>query len=252
MSDALSDEFFAEVGDKYYPQVLEGLEKLGAGEVGPGIEILARPLHTIKGVTGFMPGFEAASHLTHKVESFLKKLQAETLPHSADNISLAAYGVNSVFAAIEQIRDQGAPDQGEIDAVCQVLEAAAGGTQADKKGGSAVCVVKEQAPEGAVLRAVCARLHAKPQTDQIVAAILALPQTSPVILDLSAVKSCGSAVWEDLAGLAGMWTIRVRGLSGAARETFYAWDFDAVFPLEQETPISLGAPDAAETAGGAR
>jgi chemotaxis protein histidine kinase CheA len=234
LSDALSEEFFAEVGDKYYPQVLEGLEKIGAGEVASGIEILARPLHTIKGVTGFMPGFEAASHLTHKVESFLKKLQAVTLPHSADNISLAAYGVNSVFAVIEQIRDQGAPDQGEIDAVCQVLEAASGGAQKSGGASSANCLLQEQGPAGPVLRLTCARMHLKAQADQLVGAILSLPQTEPVTLDLSAVRSCGSSIWEDLAGLAGMWTLRVRGLSGAARETFYAWEFDAVFALEPE------------------
>lgn len=234
MSDALSEEFFAEVGDKYYPQVLEGLEKLGAGEVAAGIEILARPLHTIKGVTGFMPGFEAASHLTHKVESFLKKLQAETLPHSADNISLAAYGVNSVFAVIEQIRDAGAPDQGEIDAVCEVLLAASGEGQQGAKSGGANCLLREDTPAGTVLRISCLRMHQKAQADQLVGAILSLPQTAPVILDLSGVKSFGSSVWEDLAGLAGMWTIRVRGLSGAARETFYTWEFDAVFQLEPE------------------
>lgn len=234
MSDALSDEFFAEVGDKYYPQVLEGLEKLAAGEVAPGIEVLARPLHTIKGVTGFMPGFEAASHLTHKVESFLKKLQAGSLPHSADNLSLASYGVNSVFAAIEQIRDLGAPDQGEIDAVCEVLEAATGGAQGGAQAASANCVAREAGPDGPVLRLTCARVHTKAQADQLVGAILALPQTEPVILDLSGVTTFGSSVWEDLTGLAGMWTIRVRGLKGAARETFYAWDLDAVFQLAPE------------------
>jgi len=234
LSDALSDEFFAEVGDKYYPQVLEGLEKLGAGEVAQGIEILARPLHTIKGVTGFMPGFEAASHLTHKVESFLKKLQAGTLPHSPDNLSLASYGVNSVFASIGQVRDAGAPDQSEIDAVCEVLEAASGGAQGGAQTASAKCVASEAGQDGPVLRITCARVHAKPQADQLVGAILALPQTEPVTLDLSGVTTFGSDVWEDLAGLAGMWTIRVRGLSGAARETFYAWDFDAVFQLAPE------------------
>lgn len=232
VSDALSEEFFAEVADKYYPQVLEGLELFGSGEVAQGIEILARPLHTIKGVTGFMPGFEAASQLTHKVESFLKKLQAESLPHSADNISLASYGVNSVFAAIEQIRDQGAPDQAEIDAVCEVLAQAAGGAQQGKAATGAACVAREDGPDGPVLRIICPRVHTKAQTDQLVAAVLALPQTAPVTLDLSGVASFGSSVWEDLSGLAGMWTLRVRGLCGAARETFYAWEFDALFPLE--------------------
>ncbi len=232
MGDALSEEFFAEVADKYYPQVLEGLELFGSDEVAQGIEILARPLHTIKGVTGFMPGFEAASQLTHKVESFLKKLQAGTLPHSADNISLASYGVNSVFAAIEQIRDLGAPDQAEIDAVCEMLVQASGGAQQGKAAASADCVAREDGPEGPVLRLTAARVHGKAQADQLVAAVLALPQTAPVTLDLSGVTSFGSSVWEDLSGLTGMWTLRVRGISGAARENFYAWEFDALFPQE--------------------
>jgi len=234
LSDALSEEFFAEVGDKYYPQVLEGLELLSVGEVAQGIEVLARPLHTIKGVTGFMPGFESASSFTHTVESFLKKLQAGTLEHNADNISLAAHGVNSVFAVIEQIRDLGAPDQAEIDAVSEVLDSVASGGQKPKLANASHCLTAESTPSGTVLRLNCPRIHTKPQADELVGAILALPQTSPVILDVSSVKSFGSGVWEDVAALAGMWTIRVRGLSGACRETFYAWDFDAVFQLEPE------------------
>jgi chemotaxis protein histidine kinase CheA len=241
LSDALSEEFFAEVGDKYYPQVLEGLELLGAGEVAQGIEILARPLHTIKGVTGFMPGFEAASHLTHKVESFLKKLQAGSLPHSEDNIALASHGVNSVFAAIEQIREQGAPDQSEIDAVCEVL-AAASQTEAKATGpASASCVELVQTPEGAVLRVTAARVHLKAQSEQIVGAILKLPQEVPVLLDLAAVRSFGSGVWEDVLALSGMWTIRVRGLCGACRENFYAWDLDARLPVIFD-PAACGGP----------
>lgn len=241
MSDALSEEFFAEVGDKYYPQVLEGLERLGVGEVAPGIEILARPLHTIKGVTGFMPGFEAASQFTHKVESFLKKLQAGTLPHSADNISLAAHGVNSVFAVIEQIRDNGAPDEDEIAAVCQVLEAACAGADGAKAPCAAACVALEQTPEAALLRIQCPRVHLKSQSDEIIAAILALPQDRPVLLDLGLVKSFGSGVWEDILGLSGMWSIGVRGLRGACRENFYAWDLDARLKVHFE-PDPGGGP----------
>lgn len=238
MSDALSDEFFAEVGDKYYPQVLEGLELLGAGEVAQGIEILSRPLHTIKGVTGFMPGFEAASSFTHAVESFLKKLQAGTLPHSSDNIALASHGVNSIFTVIEQIRDLGAPDQSEIDTVCAVLEAAVSGGQNSLVMASSHCVALEQSPSGTVLYVTCPRMHKKAQADELVGAILALPQTAPVVLDVSAVKSFGSGVWEDLAALAGMWTLCVRGLSGACRETFFAWDFDTVIHVVVD-PVAI-------------
>ena len=231
MSDALSDEFFAEVSDKYYPQVLEGLEKLGGGDVAGGIEILSRPLHTIKGVTGFMPGFESASHFTHTVESFLKKLQAGSLPHSADNIALAAHGVNSIFAVIDQLRESGAPDQGEIDAVCEVLEAASGAGKgaAGPAGGS--CLTVEQEGGASVLRITAPRIHRKHQRDQIVGAIIATPQETPVVLDLAAVKTFGSTAWEDIATLAGHWSISVRSLCGPARETFHASDMDALLAV---------------------
>jgi chemotaxis protein histidine kinase CheA len=231
LSDALTDEFFAEVSDKYYPQVLEGLEHLSAGDVVGGIEILSRPLHTIKGVTGFMPGFESASGFTHKVESFLKKLQSGSLPHDADNISLASYGVNSIFAVIEQIRDMGAPDQAEMDAVCEVLDAASGGGKAAKGPAGDSCLEVLQEQDRAVVRITAARIHRKHQRDQIVGAIITQPQETPVVLDLAQVKTFGSTAWEDVSTLAGHWSISVRGLVGAARETFHAGGMDALMAV---------------------
>lgn len=231
MSDALTEEFFAEVSDKYYPQVLEGLERLSEGEIAGGIEILSRPLHTIKGVTGFMPGFESASSFTHAVESFLKKLQSGSLPHSADNISLAAHGVNSIFAVIEQIRDQGAPDKAEMDAVVEVLEAASGAGAGPAGPAGESCLKVEQEKDRAVLRITAPRVHRKQQRDQIVGAIITQPQEIPVVLDLTGVKTFGTAAWEDVSTLAGHWSISVRGLAGAARETFHACDMDALLAV---------------------
>lgn len=245
MSDALSEEFFAEVADKYYPQVLEGLEALGAGEVGRGIETLARPLHTIKGVTGFMPGFEDASAITHKVESFLKKLQAGTLPSSSDNISLAVYGVNSVFAVIEQIRDQGAPDKDEMEAVAAVLEAASEGQAQSSNACGVNCVNTRGEGRATVVEPTCRRLHRKGDRDQVVGAILATPQETPVILDCSAMLTVGSAMWEDLAGLAGMWSISVRGLSAPGRETFMATGSDGRMTLVPAAPATGDKPEGA-------
>ncbi|MDQ7834655.1 MAG: histidine kinase [Humidesulfovibrio sp.] len=233
MSDALTEEFFAEVSDKYYPQVLEGLGHLSEGDVAGGIEILSRPLHTIKGVTGFMPGFESASSFTHAVESFLKKLQSGSLPHSADNISLAAHGVNSIFAVIEQIRDLGAPDKAEMDAVCEVLEAASGGGAGQAGPAGESCLKVEQVDGRAVVRITTARVHRKHHRDQIVGAIITQPQETPVVLDLTGVKTFGSSAWEDISTLAGHWSISVRGLAGAARETFHASDMDTVLAVMQ-------------------
>lgn len=236
MSDALTEEFFAEVSDKYYPQVLEGLERLGAGDVAGGIEILSRPLHTIKGVTGFMPGFEDASGFTHKVESFLKKLQSGSLDHSPDNLSLATYGVNSIFSVIEQIRDLGAPDQDEMQAVCEMLEAASGGKASAAGPAGASCLVVRQEQNRAMLRITAPRIHRKHQRDQIVGAIIAQPQETPVVLDVSLVKTFGSSAWEDISALAGHWGISVCGLSGAVRETFHAGGMDALMPVLPPEP----------------
>ena len=236
MGDALSEEFFAEVADKYYPQVLEGLQLLGTGDVAGGFEILSRPLHTIKGVTGFMSGFEAASAFTHKVESFLKKLQAGSLPPEADNLALAAHGVNTIFAVIDQIRVSGAPDQGEIAAVAEALAAASAQDESAACPRAASCLSLEQAGGHSVLRVTAPRIHRKEQRDQIVGAILGQPQQTPLVLDLSAVKTFGSSAWEDIAALAGHWSISVRGLFGAARETFHASEMESLLAVLPDAP----------------
>jgi hypothetical protein len=185
-----------------------------------------------------MPGFESASSFTHAVESFLKKLQSGSLPHSADNISLAAHGVNSIFAVIEQIRDLGAPDKAEMDAVCEVLEAASGGGAGKAGPVGDSCLKIEQDGGRAVLRITTTRVHRKNHRDQIVGGIITQPQETPVVLDLTGVKTFGSSAWEDISTLAGHWSISVRGLTGTARETFHASDMDkvlAVIPSEAAT-----------------
>ena len=82
-----------------------------------------------------------------------------------------------------------------------------------------------------MLRVTARRIHRKEQRDQIVGAIIGQPQEIPVVLDLSGVKSFGSSAWEDISALAAHWCISVRGLAGAARETFHAGGMDAVFTV---------------------
>ena len=45
-----------------------------------------------------------------------------------------------------------------------------------------------------------------------------------------------------IIALGGMWRIGVRGLCGACRENFYAWDFDAVFKSADECKLTGEAP----------
>ena len=223
--DAMVEEFFSEVNDKYYPQVLEGLELLERQEVAQGVEILARPLHTIKGVTGFMTGFESASRFTHKVEDYLKKIQSGEVDHSEHNVTLLSLGVNMIFTVIEQIRDQGAADETETSEMLELLRQASGSAEAATVS-SGIRLEPSQRDGVLVLKVLGRRIHLQPEREVLAKAIAAVPQGGRVLLDLSGVLTMGSAAWEALAALAEGRDIAVAGMSFDCRGVFFAWGLD--------------------------
>lgn len=223
--DAMIEEFFSEVNDKYYPQVLEGLEHLEHHEVQAGVEILARPLHTIKGVTGFMSGYEAASHFTHKVEDFLKKIQSGEVEGNAQNVALLSLGVNMVFSVMEQIRDQGAPDEAETSEMLELLVGASGPGKTGP--GETRDMVEVSERDGVTLiRVMARRVHLKPQREALERAVAAVPEGSRVLLDLSGVLTVGSSAWERLAAQAEKRDVAVAGMSYDCRSVFCSWGLD--------------------------
>ncbi|MFW5838178.1 MAG: Hpt domain-containing protein, partial [Desulfovibrionaceae bacterium] len=125
-ADALAHEFMGEVNDKYYPQVMEGLDLMESGQLAQGLETIARPLHTIKGVSGFMSGFEEASRYTHSVESFMKKLQSGDLPAEPAMVGLAVEAVNSVFGVLEALYQGQSLEATEAEDILLRLESAKG------------------------------------------------------------------------------------------------------------------------------
>lgn len=223
--DAMVEEFFSEVNDKYYPQVLEGLDLLERQEVAQGIEILARPLHTIKGVTGFMSGFEGASHFTHKVEDYLKKLQSGEVEPSEHNVTLLSLGVNMIFTVIEQIRDKGAADATETDEMLELLRQASGPAAAATVS-SGIRLEASQRDGVLVLKVLGRRIHLQPEREVLTKAVAAVPAGGRVLLDLSGVLTMGSAAWEALAALAEGREIAVAGMSFDCRGVFFAWGLD--------------------------
>jgi hypothetical protein len=223
--DAMVEEFFSEVNDKYSPQVMEGLGLLEAGDIPGGIEILARPLHTIKGVTGFMTGFEAASRFTHKVEDYLKKIQSGEVEPTEQNVTLLSLGVNMIFTVIEQIREQGAPDEAETTEMLELLRQASG--PGGPTAAEAKARVEIEARDGImVLRILARRIHLGPERDTLTRAVAAIPEGGRVLLDFSGVLTVGSAAWEALAALAEKREIAVTGLSFDCRSVFYSWGLD--------------------------
>ncbi len=233
--DPMVEEFFSEVNDKYYPQVMDGLEMLEGERLAEGIEILARPLHTIKGVTGFMGGFEEASHFTHKIEDFLKKVQAGDVDSSYENITLLSRGVNMIFQVLEQLRD-GNPDREEQDEILELIRAASeSGQEQSEVTGAGVDV--ETRDGVTLIRVKDPRVHLDGHFKPIISAILSVEPGDSILLDLSQVLTFGSAAWAAVASMGTTFKIAACSLSAEARMTLYAWGFDQTISIydDEET-----------------
>ncbi len=224
-NDGLLDEFLSEVNDKYYPQVMEGLAQLYQGRTGEAVETLSRPLHTIKGVTGFIPGFEPASLFTHEVESFLKKLQSGEVADTPDNCAVAAQAVTSVFNVIDQIKQTGQPLESETESTRAALhEAQKKPPKLDMSQDQSVEVLDHKGLRVIRLRAL--RLHLAAQRQAVIEVLAATPPGAAVLLDFSGVVSAGSALWEDILPLADILCLAVTGLDHECRGVFHTWGFD--------------------------
>lgn len=236
MSDdeSLVEEFFSEVNDKYYPQVLEGIDLLDEQQISEGVEALSRPLHTIKGVTGFMSGFEPASEFTHHVESFLKKMQAGEVGPEIENIALAIEAVNNIFMMIENLRNTGAHDPNQAQEIVDRLNGA-GPSAGDSTDAGNTEIDIEEHGDAIILRVGMRRLHLPAHRDAICEALGKTPEGSAVLIDLSRTASVGSAVWEDIAGFTSTRFICAASMGNTSKETFYSWGFDRVIKsLEDE------------------
>ncbi len=244
--DPMVEEFFSEVNDKYSPQVLEALEMLDKGEVQQGIEMLARPLHTIKGVTGFIPGFEAASSFTHKVEDFLKKIQSGEAAPSEENVALLSRGVNMIFTAVEQIRDTGAADQGELSEILALLAGAAGPQNSCESGPTDLFKTEER--DGLLVMAILVqRVHLTGQREALAQALANAAPGQSVLIDLSGVLTFGSGAWETVAAQAESHDIAVCGMSYDCRSTFYSWGIDRsvkAYATARDHPALAGTGEA--------
>ncbi|WP_319582190.1 Hpt domain-containing protein [uncultured Pseudodesulfovibrio sp.] len=233
--DPMVEEFFSEVNDKYYPQVMEGLEMLEGDDLAQGIEILARPLHTIKGVTGFMAGFEEASHFTHKIEDFLKKVQAGEVESTSTNVTLLSRGVNMIFQVLEQLRE-GDTDTGEREEVLALIKEAS--TSEQSEGESLGAGVDVETREGVtVIKVKDPRVHLEGHFKPIISAILFIEPGDSVLLDLSDVLTFGSGAWAAVASMGTTFKIAACGLSPDAKQTLIGWGFDktiSVYP-DRET-----------------
>ncbi|CCH50492.1 Hpt domain-containing protein [Pseudodesulfovibrio piezophilus] len=229
--DPMVEEFFSEVNDKYYPQVMEGLEMLEGSNISEGIEILARPLHTIKGVTGFMAGFEPASHFTHKIEDFLKKVQAGEVVSSPENVTLLSRGVNMIFQVLEQLRDNDVDEEEQEEVLGLITAASSSGQTETETVGAGVSVEIQE--DVTIVHVKDPRVHLELQYKPILSAIMGVEPGDRILLDLSEVLTFGSTAWGAVASMGTTFKIATCCLTADAKQTLYGWGFDstiAVYP----------------------
>ncbi|WP_319778692.1 Hpt domain-containing protein [Maridesulfovibrio sp.] len=222
--DSLVEEFFSEVNDKYYPQVLEGIDLLDEQRIEEGIEVLSRPLHTIKGVTGFMSGFEPASTFTHKVEDFLKKMQAGEVEHDLMQIALAIESVNTIFMLIEQLRESGSYDRTLTDEIEARLSG--GGPKTAGVDESDIDPLEiENFPGAQILNLKVSRLYNTKQLEIVDQNLQSVNYENRLLFDLGAAVSVGSAFFELIASYSETCDIGITGMNSHCMSTFYSWGF---------------------------
>ena len=222
--DSLIEEFFSEVNDKYYPQVLEGIDLLDEQRIEEGIEVLSRPLHTIKGVTGFMSGFEPASTFTHKVEDYLKKMQAGEVEHDLMQIALAIESVNTIFMLIEQLRESGSFDQALTDDIETRLSGE--GQKAEAADESGINPIEvEKLPDASIFNLKVTRLYSSEQLKMVEESIQSIDGENRVLFDFGITMSVGSAFFELIASYSESCDIGITGMNSHCTSTFYSWGF---------------------------
>ncbi|SMF19227.1 histidine kinase [Desulfovibrio gilichinskyi] len=222
--DSLIEEFFSEVNDKYYPQVLEGIDLLDEQQIEEGIEILSRPLHTIKGVTGFMSGFEPASTFTHKVESFLRKMQSGEIGRSLPQIALAIESVNSIFILIEQLRNTGTYDT-EFTTDIEERLLGEGKPAAVTLGNGLSPVEIESIDENKIITISVNRLYLYEQREAVKKNLHDIPTNSRVLFDFTNTLSVGSSLFELIVSFSDRLEISITGMNNLCSSTFHSWGF---------------------------
>jgi len=233
--DPMVEEFFSELNDKYYPQVMEGLEMLDGDDVGEAIETLGRPLHTIKGVTGFMAGFEEASHFTHKIEDFLKKVQSKDVEATPENLILLSRGVNMIFQVLEQLRDGSLDEEEQEEVLALITEASSSGPVEAEAMGAGVDV--ETRDGVTIIRVKDPRVHIEGHYKPILSAIMGVEPGDNILLDLSQVLTFSSTAWGAVASMGTTFKVAACGLTSDAKQTLYTWGFDNTISIytDEET-----------------
>jgi chemotaxis protein histidine kinase CheA len=239
-----SDEILADFlagADDYYQVVMEGVELMHQGQISQGIDLVLRPVHTIKGTAGFIPGLEGLQSFCHRVEDLLKDLQSGRRPASAPAVQAVSRALGEIFNLLDQLRsgaagldcsrgeallaeaDRPAPEEGLR------LPRRAGNAAAEAPAGepaAAAAVVREEREGVAWLRVRLPRLHLPSQYGLLVRALERAGPGQELVLDLSEVRTLSSTAWGEIWQAGQARPLAVVGMSLTVQATFLAWGLD--------------------------
>ena len=219
------DEFYADV-DSLAEQVASGMESIKAGDVRGGIDVIMRPLHTIKGTTAFfgqsgMPEFSKVSTLAHRTEDLLKDIQSDKVAVTQAVAETLGEGTNAVFVSMETIRGGETLDEAALKGLVETLEQA-------RSGGDERIPVEWQ--DGVhIVRIPFKRVQLPKQYKAVAEAISGIPAESTVAFDLSKVLTMSSTAWGALVEFAERFSVSVFSMTTPVRNIYYMSGFDQMF-----------------------
>jgi len=216
----LLEGFFLDVDETFSPQVAKAMDTARRGDLHASVDMMLRPLHTIKGTAAFL-GLDEISGFAHVVEDHLKVLQAgEAEPDTGFMLRC----VDMVFHLLERARSgQSLEGAGHTELAGQIRAGGPRGMQ------NAVPGLLELRREGDVhlLQVLAPRIHLPHQYAPLLRELAALPDGSVALLDLSTVRTLNSTTWGGIWLAAGRLSLHVAGMGPACRSTFETWGFSA-------------------------
>lgn len=224
-SDEILIDFLSEADD-YYDKVQEGIEQIKDGMVSLGIDAVFRPIHTIKGTSGFIPGLDKLAEFAHKTEDFMKEIQSGEVKINANISDLLIRAVDEVFNMIEQIKN-GVDDLDNETAleVAKGIDAVGEGvTFSSDDQGEALKI--EEKNGFIIFRINMERIHLPSQFKLISEKFEGTAPDSRIVLDLTNVRTIGSTAWGAIWKAGEKNTIFAFGLSEACQTVFYRWNFN--------------------------
>lgn len=223
----LLNSFFSDVED-YYEAINTGLKLVRSDQASAGIDVMMRPLHSIKGTSGFIGGLEDISTFTHKVEDYLKDIQNKKIPITSQSTDLLAIAVDMVFDLIEQMKNsRKINDSNSKDILLQIKNISQPGEReidVENKNGISF------------IRINMKRVHLPGQYREITG-ILDQIKSNDVVIDLSKVSTVGSTAWGAIWAAGHKMNISIIGMNDICRTIFTTWAFDThinVFDAEEE------------------